>query len=177
MVQKRRNCAIVNNEEKNSSVVNQITKAAIALLEDHELADITVRQITERAGVSRDSFYRNFKDKEDILFRYVHKMLGEWNEAYKAKRSVSHAGIYECLFAGLKENGEFCRLLEKRGLFHLYLKALMVEFGPKPEHDNMSAYTAAFVTYGTYGWMREWLSRGMQEPVGNVTGLLNSPGM
>ena len=36
---------------------------------------ITVRQITERCGVTRQTFYRNFLDKYDLINWYFDKLL------------------------------------------------------------------------------------------------------
>ena len=44
---------------------------------------ITVRQITERCGVTRQTFYRNFLDKYDLINWYFDKLLA---------RSFEHMG-------------------------------------------------------------------------------------
>ena len=62
MIQKMEECNIVNNNEKNSYVKEQITKALLILLKEKELKDISVSEITTVAHVSRVSFYRNYND-------------------------------------------------------------------------------------------------------------------
>lgn len=49
--------------------------------------------------------------------------------------------------------------------------------GPKAEYDNMSAYVTSFMSYGTYGWINEWIARGMQESAEKMAELLSSHGM
>ena len=61
----------MDNAEKNRFVKKKITDALLTLLETEELKGISVSRIAADAGVSRISFYRNYKDKEDILRTYT----------------------------------------------------------------------------------------------------------
>ena len=64
---------------------NQYTKHYIVealgiLLENKDFSDITVKEIVEKAGVGRATFYRNFQDKESVLiykFQEIGKTFGE----------------------------------------------------------------------------------------------------
>ena len=46
---------------------NCIMDALIQLMHTKDYNDITITDITKRAGVSRMSYYRNYKSKDDIL--------------------------------------------------------------------------------------------------------------
>ncbi|WP_168193810.1 TetR-like C-terminal domain-containing protein [Lysinibacillus sp. SGAir0095] len=48
-------------------------------------------------------------------------------------------------------------------MFYLFLNVFIELYGAKTEHDNMAAYVTSFITYGIYGWIEEWIVRGMQE--------------
>ncbi len=167
----------MNNEEKNTFVKEQITKAALKLLMQFEPSQISVSQITTEAQVSRNSFYRNYVDKEDILLKYIKNLILKWDSEYQLINNVSNAELYGNLFKHLKENGEFYLLLKKRNLFHLFLNTFIELYGAKSEHDNMTAYVTSFITYGTYGWIEEWIGRGMQESAETMSVLLSSHGM
>lgn len=105
----------MNNTEKNTYVMQQISQSTIELLKEHELSDISIRQITDRAEVSRNSFYRNYKDKEDILFAYIQNLLTGWRIEYNKSNLDSNAELYGSLFAHLKEHSDFYILLKKEG--------------------------------------------------------------
>ena len=60
---------------------------------------------------------------------------------------------------------------------HLFLDAYMKLNGPLSEDNNMWAYTKAFIAYGTYGWIEEWISRGMQESAETMARMLSDHGM
>ena len=161
----------MGNRERNTYVMERITRATLCLLEDHELSDISVSQICQTAQVSRNSFYRNFESREDVLARHISALLESWSEAYQGRATGSN------LFAFLKKNAGLLLLLKRRELFHLFERAFMENWGPKAELENVAAYTVAFVSYGTYGWIEEWIARGMQESAEEMTSLLSSVGM
>ncbi len=164
----------MNNEEKNTYVKTQITKAMLKLLEQYEFDEISISQITNLAQVSRNSFYRNYKSKEDILLRYVRRLFTDWRAQCETRAPDSPAALYGDLFQHLSDNRDFYLLLKKRNQFHLFLTVLLEQTGPKPEHENMWAYTLAFIAYGTYGWIEEWVARGMQES-GDMMAVLLAP--
>lgn len=153
----------MNNEEKNTYVTEHIISATLELLKEHELSALSIGQITSAAGVSRNAFYRNYQEKEDIVRAYIRKLyLGWWNEYLKTATGLN-SDLYGSLFGHLYANRDFYLLLKKRGLFHLFRQVMMTESGPKPEQENLAAYTVAFVIQGSLGWIEEWLNRGMQE--------------
>lgn len=161
----------MDNQQKNTYVKEQITRALIDLLEERELRDISVRDITERAQVSRVSFYRNFDSKEDILQAQIARLIHAWGIEVDS-REHTEAEMLGSLFAHFKTYGEFYQLLYKRGLDALLLTTILSICGPKAEQNNRDAYGAAFVAYGTYGWIREWFARGMTESAETMVALL-----
>ena len=42
-----------------------------------------------------------------------------------------------------------------------------------PEMQNLEAYMKSFWAYGIYGWMLEWIKRGMQESGKELTALFS----
>ena len=54
-------------KEANLHVKNSITDALIALMNEKSFETISVSEITNRARVSRVSYYRNFNSKEDMI--------------------------------------------------------------------------------------------------------------
>ncbi len=162
----------MDNSEKNSSVKKQITAALLKLLETKELKDISVSQIAASAGVSRISFYRNYKEKEDILREYMKQLMADGMSEHHSKEMQSHQDVLGDIFDCLIEHKDFYLLLFKRGLFCLLKDIILDICGPKPDSPNFSAYTSAFIAHGLYGWIEEWFARGMQESAWEMTELL-----
>lgn len=167
----------MNNVERNSYAMSQILEALVELLRERELAKISIREITNAAQVSRNSFYRNYATKEEILKKQMQSLLKDWmnyNEQFGVDSDADRMGS---LFRHLKSHSDFYRIIKQRGLLYLLHDALMELVGPKPEHNNMEAYTVAFIFNGIYGWIEEWIVRGMQESAETMTALLASRDM
>ncbi|WP_202235682.1 TetR/AcrR family transcriptional regulator [Actinacidiphila reveromycinica] len=78
---------------------DRLREAALALFLEHGYENVTVTQITERAGLTRRSFSRYFADKRDVLF------AGSDELPDVLARAVRHADgaapPFEALLAGL----------------------------------------------------------------------------
>lgn len=177
MEQNSRNVSPFSNEARNAYVIEHITDTVLRLLKEKPLNDISISEIVSIAGVGRTSFYRNYETKEDVIKKYIEDLIEAWEREYKASGKNSNAEMYGSLFKHLKDNADFYLLLKERNLMHLFLEVFLEKFGPKPEYENMWAYTTAFITYGTYGWIEEWIGRGTQESAETMAELLASHGM
>ena len=96
----------------------------------------------------------------------------KWTEVHQKK--IGHEGR---LLRQRKEHSDFYLLLKERGLMHLLLEVYLEKWGPKPDYPNEWAYATAFLSYGTYGWIEEWINRGMQESAETMAELLSKNGM
>ncbi|SFM22308.1 transcriptional regulator, TetR family [Paenibacillus sp. 1_12] len=55
--------------------------ALFQLMQKKPYSQISIKEITDRAGLARQTFYRNFQDKDEILLKYLNGlMLGMWKE-------------------------------------------------------------------------------------------------
>ena len=52
-----------------------IFDAVLLLMDEKPYNKITVSDITEKAGVARQTFYRNYGDKDDVVFEYLAKIF------------------------------------------------------------------------------------------------------
>ncbi len=165
-------CIIMDNIEKNKYVKKEITTALLNLLKEKNLEEITVSEITSKAQVGRVSFYRNYKNKEDILKQYLLLIIKEW-ENKNSTKNLTTDNILKCLFEHLITNKDFYTLLYQKKLFYLFrntLKQIIIK--DKIISNNVEAYAIAFVSYGIYGWIEEWLARGMQESADEIYTIL-----
>lgn len=71
-----------SNKEANQLTRESIETALLFLLEKKELAQISISELVQKAGVSRNAFYRNYKSKEEILEmayeRTSHALMEKW---------------------------------------------------------------------------------------------------
>ena len=64
--------------ESTKYVMDKITCSLIELMRETSLGDISICAIIENAEVSRNSFYRHFQDKDDILRYYISSETEQW---------------------------------------------------------------------------------------------------
>lgn len=164
----------MNNSEKNTYVKTQITEAFVKLLEVKEFNGISICEITDRAQVSRNSFYRNYGKKEDILVDYIEQLLRDWGKVFET--DTAPAEQWGSLFGLLSKHGDFFRLIGEQGLTGTLFEAIKRVIVNRPVNSNIEAYAAAFVSYGIFGWVEEWIKRGMKESAEEMTALLKSTG-
>ncbi len=78
----------------------QLGQAIKEEMEQTSLDKITVTRIVERAGVTRQTFYRNFKDKYDLV---------NWHFEQLAQRSFKQMGVSLTLREGLIRKFQFLK--------------------------------------------------------------------
>ena len=49
-------------------------------MENKDYKDITITDITNKAGVNRITFYRNFDSKDEIINKHLEKSFDEWGK-------------------------------------------------------------------------------------------------
>ena len=62
----------------NEQVVQSIIDALLILLQTQLLEEVRIVDLVQLAEVSRNSFYRNFTDKDDVLRRYISDVTDKW---------------------------------------------------------------------------------------------------
>lgn len=60
---------------RDTSVVDDVTRAAVELFAAEGYANTSVRQIVEAAGVTKGAMYHYFQSKDDLLFAIYDRML------------------------------------------------------------------------------------------------------
>lgn len=173
MEQNTKNVSPFCNESRNAYVIEHLTDALLALLNEKPLGEISISELCETAGVGRTSFYRNFETKEDILKRHIETLFQGWINEWKSDSKLPiDQSIYQ-LFTHLEANREFYGLLHNRGLTYLLKDILLDMCGFDPKQEVIAAYSSAYVAFFLYGWIEVWLRRGMKETAAELAGYLH----
>ena len=133
------------------------------MMQEQPFADISISALVSTAQVGRASFYRNFTDKEDVLRQENDRLTAQWKQSYD---TAEHAAPNELLISLLdfyKEHSDFCLALYQAGLSDIVLQTLLKQSEITPEMPNAIAYLKSSIAYMLYGWIVEWMKRGMQE--------------
>ena len=153
----------MNNEQKNTYVKKQITTALLALLKEKSLSDISVSELTNKAEIGRVSFYRNYQSKEDILKEESDRLIKEWGRLYESNPASAPETLFPSLFDFYRDHRDFYTTLYNAGMSSIMMETIIGTIQITPEMQNLEAYMKSFWAYGIYGWMLEWIKRGMQE--------------
>lgn len=153
----------MNNVQKNSYVKKQITATLIDLLKKKSLSEISISELTDKAGIGRVSFYRNYQGKEDILKEESNRLIREWGKLYESNPESAPETLFPSLFDFYRDHKDFYTTLYKAGLSSIMMETIIGAIQITPDMKNLEAYMKSFWAYGIYGWLLEWIKRGMPE--------------
>lgn len=153
----------MNNQEKNTYVRSRILAALLKMMQEQPFADISISALVSTAQVGRASFYRNFTDKEDVLRQENDRLTAQWKQSYEAEEHAAPNELLISLLDFYKEHSDFCLALYQAGLSDIVLQTLLDQSEITPEMPNAIAYLKSSIAYMLYGWIVEWMKRGMQE--------------
>lgn len=160
----------------NEVVIESITQAMAAMIVVRPFEEITVTELVRRAGVSRNSFYRNFRDKEDVLRRYIEGETEEWigrsgwvhvvdpeENRLRMEHLLLHMYEYRNFVAGLMRDGKM----------HL----MAAEFA-RATKQNIGRYydpwRLAFLIGGVYQLYVHWVETDYALPPKEVAALFDT---
>ncbi|WP_036597048.1 TetR/AcrR family transcriptional regulator [Paenibacillus sophorae] len=84
-----------------------IFEALLILLETTPYDQIKITSITKKAGVARQTFYRNYKSKDDIIIQYLDDIFKQRLTIIKKwQGNNQHDVLSDLLFAHLKKHRE-----------------------------------------------------------------------
>ena len=153
----------MNNQEKNTYVRSQILAALLKMMQAQPFADISISALVNRAQVGRASFYRNFTDKEDVLRQENARLTAQWKQSYEAEEHTVPNELLISLLDFYEEHSDFYLALYRAGLSEMVLQTLLEHSEITPEMPNALAYLKSSIAYMLYGWIVEWMKRGMPE--------------
>jgi AcrR family transcriptional regulator len=150
-------------QSKDYYVEQKLAEALIELLNTSPLNEISVRELCNKAGVGRASFYRHFQSKEEILERHAQSLIQKWAEEFEAAPDSRPWNVFESLFHHLKEHQSFYEALHKAGRDSILRAAIRTRIGLTSNLSNEDAYQKIFFADGISGWVEEWIDRGLPE--------------
>ncbi len=146
------------DRKSNKIVTESITIALIQLMEKKDFNDISITELTKRAGVGRVSFYRNFEDKKDVIRKYLNDIQYEFMISREANRHDSNFTEYITdLFAHLYNYKELAQLLLKADMFYLVKEQFDYVFNNLKTTSEEEA-ALFFLSGGLYNAFYYWAS-------------------
>lgn len=175
-----------NEDRRVQKSKRNIKYALIELIQEHELGEISVYDITEKADIGRGTFYLHFQDKFDLFEKYVDELLNELiltikpskqekEEILNSKRKHPEAKErYQQLFKHFQRNASFYQAMfsYKGGpyFYNRFLEELkkyfcqeFQEFQIKELITMNQDVLVYFIAYAFFGIVNYWVTNGMVE--------------
>ena len=148
--------------EAHDMVMESLTQALLQLMEKKPLHKINVSELCSRAGVGRESVYRNFDSLDDILVQHLKKCTDDWWRNFVQRESDGfYANFWPELLEQYRKNEHLIRLLYENDASHLIKDHIFACCRPTEETGEEEAYARAALAGALYGMVDEWIRRGM----------------
>lgn len=155
---------------KNAKIL--IERALIELLVDQPLDKIDVQDVAQAANLSRQTFYYNFKNKQDLLCWILEEDVGAATEAFR--RTGNMYDYIATSLATMKEKSILYRAIAasdaRRRSYSAYFENGLISCAQIVENRSALGRMSAslwdslhFFTYGASGMMQNWVENGMQQ--------------
>ena len=158
---------IKNNSRKKASA-EKLEKAFMELLQTKKHSEITVSEISEKAGVNRSTFYANFLDIEDIENALKKRLLAEFRDVYKDNDFLK-------LFYHIKENKMLYRAYFKLGTKFTQME---ISYDKTKAEKYFSGedidYHLEFFYNGLNGIIKMWLENDCRESPEQINRILET---
>lgn len=166
----------MNNEEKNLYVRQRILNTLLELIENGE-ESVSVIDLVRKAGVGRASFYRNYSSTEDVLRQEYDRLMTEWSAQFDAGGENSYSRLLVSLLDFYRQHGRFYAALYRAGLSDIVMSTIVGTFHIDADTPNAAAYRQSSLAYMIYGWIHEWIQRGMQESGSELVAMIEQSQM
>ena len=159
----------------------EILNALTELLEQKAIEEITVKEITDLAGINRGTFYLHYIDKFDLFEKSVNQLLLEFRKMGTfiiSKASTKDSGEQKeeiiqkitSVFEYVKENHRFVKALTSKNSsysfhhkFNEILKDHLVGLFESIDGSVPAVYLATALSYAYQGLIQTWIQNDMQE--------------
>ncbi|MBR6399191.1 MAG: TetR/AcrR family transcriptional regulator [Lachnospiraceae bacterium] len=148
------------------TVKDHIAAAFIRLLKKKDYHEITVVDIASEANVGRVSFYRNFREKDDVLRYYIERVTDEWlagtDENYVTLTRDGIAPYIVWLFDHMAEHRVFIDILMKADKMLLLEEEFDRRFFARLG-GRANAWEIVYKAGGVYKLFAYWAKNGYRE--------------
>lgn len=150
--------------------------ALMDLMNKKSIDKIGIGELCSKAGVSRMTYYRNYKSKEDILAQHLAECYEKFVQSLRGEESLDLDKICLHYFTFVKsEQDFFVRLVRSRlGVIFVeelgkYMGSVMDVFLPEIQ---LPYYIKSYIAGGFSKMSIDWIMNGMDIPVENMATML-----
>lgn len=153
-------------KQKDNLTRSYIFEAYYELLKKRPCNDISVSDICEKAGVSRMSFYRNFKSKEDLISKSIEKIMQELKTNLLKHENINQYVITREIFACAKRYRDAFISFRNSNYAEQFVDTIsdkLFSFAPQDVINPSRKYTPIFFFSALAGVLNTWIRNGTKE--------------
>lgn len=183
------------SESKYFNTASKMDKAFLDLLSQKDYAYITVKEICEKAGVNRSTFYLHYETVSDLLsetIEYINEQFLNYNpDSQRIMSRLKDCPLNELylitpkyltpylnyikenrrLFKNVMENSSTLRLGETYDKMFSHVFTPILERFQVPAQDRK--YIMAFYIHGIIAIVKEWIKQDCSDSVENIIFLIS----
>jgi AcrR family transcriptional regulator len=167
-----------------------LQESLISLMKEKPILDIAIKEICERSGLSRSTFYKYYHDQYDLLrqiedeaFIETEKIIQPYLNGTRKSDGRVTTVLLQDILQSIAGNGNSIQiLLSKNGdsafqkkFFRKGIEAIR-QFteaaGIKPQDKRVVTYCSVFLVGGILSLVQEWLQNGIDTPVPDLAKML-----
>ena len=157
-----------------------LSLALVTLMYRKDYESITIKEICQKAGVSRMSFYRYYDSKDDIFIDFCDDRFEEFYIEYLENPSISLEEFILALFKFFKKYSHHLIILRRAGKeqilinqFNGYVKYLIAHHNSEIVQAQVrNPLIGPMFGGGLYNVLMQWLDDGMEKSPEEMTKLI-----
>lgn len=164
MIQAAKNPIAIRSQE-------WLANALLLLMEEKDFKDISIKEIAEKADLSRRTFYRLFERKEDLLVWYMNALYQEFITELQKQGCKRFEDVVMLYFKFWYRHKHLLDLFRRSDLLSLMLNQYLVIFPdifkaiksnyPLSRNEEALGYAMAFSAGGLLSVLVRWSDEGM----------------
>ena len=158
-----------NNAESNAITKECIESALILMMKEKPFSEISILEITKRAGVGRSSYYRNYDSKEAILEGHLDSIFAETTLALQKFDPISQCKeSWITLLTITKTHAADYKLLFEAGFGDKILNRFLSSFNNDPDRCAVTDITNTYISGCIYAVVKYWINDNMKTDISTV---------
>lgn len=184
------------NPELTEQTRQNLIDAFLELYSERDIQQITVREITERAGYNRSTFYIYFSNVEDVLTYIISRLLEqvqnvcEKHTTMNQKQSIEEAFEEKTLkeyLSFFEENNKYLSVMFAKMQMPLFAKEFwkfiqphqshymqMLEGDQRKEVEYIAEYNMAAITCVVAKWYRQGKDIPLEQLINLIKGIVHN---
>lgn len=162
-------------ENKDTLTRNYIYEAYYSLLMKYPCDKINVSDICEKAGVSRMSFYRNFKSKEDLISKSIERIMKNLKSTLLEYDKINQYIVTREIFTTAERYKYAFKAFKNSNYAESFIDVIsdkLFSFAPEDKINPSRKYTPVFYFSALAGVLNAWINNGTKESPDDMAKLI-----